>query len=98
MKIVSAEFLSRYARINNKAASAPSKITSPAVMILIACSLNGHIKERVRGGAVMRDSDFFVVKVLLSECVKDDILYRPADSLICEGGRAAPSYVMKCEL
>src|SRR5262249_45993292 len=87
MKSVSSECLSQYEKMNNKAASAPSKITSPAVMILIACSLNGHTSNRWRGGAVRPASDCFAEKVSLFGCVNDDILHSGLQILELVRGR-----------
>src|SRR5262245_31857944 len=81
--------------MNNKTASAPSRTISPTEMTLIENSLNGHVSRR-SWGAVTFASDFSVVRVLLSDCIKDAILRWLISHSGYEGERRSESYVMKC--
>src|SRR5262245_13894843 len=80
--------------MNNKTASAPSKTISPTEMTLIKCSLNGHVSKR-SWGTVTFASDFSVVRVSLSDCIKDAILRWLISHSGHEGERRSESYVMK---
>ena len=94
MKIGYSGFLSQYASMNNKTASAPSKTISPTEMTLIKCSLNGHVSKRSWGPVILA-SDFSALKVSLSECIKDAILRWLIGHSGCEGERRYKSYVIK---